>query len=280
MTLIAQISDLHLRPRGLAALRVSETNMFAERAVDRLIRMTPRPEAVLITGDLADTGDPKEYKTAAWILDRLPMPWFAIPGNHDSSVEMREAFAETEWATQMADETTVQFRVDVGSLTVIGLDTSVAGKAHGALPADRLAFLEQSLNAAPDRPTIVALHHPPVATGIGHMDNSMLREPEELAAVLQGHPQIALIVCGHQHRPITARFAGHAVMVAPGVAHQIEFDLSDGGPSAFNFDPPAFLVHKWSEDSGLVSHMAYVERFPGPYPFWPDADVTWPGYES
>jgi Icc protein len=276
MTLLAQISDLHLRPRGLAALRVSETNMFAERVVDRLARMTPRPDAVLITGDLADTGDAKEYHAADEILSRLPMPWFAIPGNHDSAAQMRRSYRAAEWATQTTDGS-LQFRIDVGQLTVIGLDTSVPGKAFGRLDPERLGFLEQALSAARERPTIVALHHPPIATGIRHMDNSMLRNPEDLAAILAGHDQVIRVLCGHQHRPITTTFAGRPMMVAPGVAHQIEFDLTESGPSAFNFEPPAFLIHKWTQETGLVSHMAYVERFEGPYPFWPDKDVTWPG---
>jgi hypothetical protein len=35
----------------------------------------------------------------------------------------------------------------------------------------------------PERPTVVALHHPPFRTGIGHMDRSMLRDADALAAV-------------------------------------------------------------------------------------------------
>ena len=49
--LICQISDLHVRPRGLAAYRVSETNMMTERALDTLAALRPRPDVVLITGD-------------------------------------------------------------------------------------------------------------------------------------------------------------------------------------------------------------------------------------
>ena len=54
--LIAQITDLHVRPRGRAANRVAETNMMTERAVDVLNALRPRPDVVLITGDLVDCG--------------------------------------------------------------------------------------------------------------------------------------------------------------------------------------------------------------------------------
>ena len=48
--LICQLTDLHVRPVGMPANRVSETNMFTERAFRAVARLNPRPDAVLITG--------------------------------------------------------------------------------------------------------------------------------------------------------------------------------------------------------------------------------------
>ena len=136
--------------------------------------------------------------------------------------------------------------------------------------------LDERLAEQPAKPTMVALHHPPIETGIRHMDRTRLRDPAELEAVLGKYKQVDRILCGHQHRPIFATFAGRPLVIAPGVAHQVVFDLTENGPSAFNFEPPAYLVHKWSAATGFVTHMAYVETFPGPYPFWPDKEQTWP----
>ena len=276
MTLLAQITDLHLRPRGLPALRVSETNLFAERAVTFLSKLDPRPDGVIITGDVADTGDPKEYETAIAILDQLPMPYWAIPGNHDSAAAMKAAFAGRDWAGQMPGDS-LQFAIDLGELRLIGIDTSVPGKPYGGLEPEQLEWIDTALSDAPDTPTVVALHHPPLPTGIGHMDRTMLRDAQSLEAVLSKYGNIVRVICGHQHRMISGQFARAPLLVAPGVAHQIVFDLRDNGPSAFNFEPPAAMLHAWT-DGRLISHMAYIESFPGPYPFWPDKDVTWPGY--
>ena len=128
MVLIAQISDLHLRPRGVPALRVSETNMFAERAIESLRVLDPRPDAVIITGDLADKGTPKEYETFHNVMQRLDIPWYAISGNHDHRDALKTALADQDWARQYAGPH-LCFAVDIGPVRLIGLDSSIPGTA-------------------------------------------------------------------------------------------------------------------------------------------------------
>jgi len=83
--LIAQLTDLHVRPIGQAANRVVETNMLTERAFRAVMARPPLPDVVLLTGDLADQGLAEEYAVLAELIARtLPLPVFAIPGNHDN----------------------------------------------------------------------------------------------------------------------------------------------------------------------------------------------------
>jgi len=119
---------------------------------------------------------------------------------------------------------------------------------------------------------VVALHHPPFATGIGHLDQAALRgdDASKLAALLRGHANVERVVCGHVHRPIHLRFGGTIASSAPSVAHQVVLDLRADAPSAFNLEPPAFALHHWEPGVGLVSHHAYVDSFDGPYPFYED----------
>jgi 3',5'-cyclic AMP phosphodiesterase CpdA len=114
---------------------------------------------------------------------------------------------------------------------------------------------------------MIGMHHPPFGCGIAHMDRINLRDAEAFTAVIARHPQVRRIVCGHHHRPIFAQ-VGHAIAsISPSVAHQVElcFDPADKG--ALNFEPPAFHLHRWTPADGIVTHVAYVETFPGPYPF-------------
>lgn len=266
--LIAQITDLHARPRGLPAYRVSETNSMIERAVDALLALAPRPDVLLVTGDLADNGLPAEYASLRTALARLPMPVYLVPGNHDRRDALRTAFAD--WPGVTTDPDFVQCVVDDVPVRLIGLDTLVEGQSHGALCERRLAFLEEALARDPTRSTIVFLHHPPFDCGIRHMDRIRLLEGvERLHAIIVANPQVERLLCGHHHRTITTRFAGTLAMIVPGVAHQVQLDLAedDDREGALVLEPPAYALHRFTPEAGLSSHVAYVERFPGPFPF-------------
>jgi 3',5'-cyclic AMP phosphodiesterase CpdA len=66
--LICQLTDLHVRPVGQPVNRVVETNIFAERAFRAVARFIPRPDVVVITGDLTEAGLDAEYANVARML--------------------------------------------------------------------------------------------------------------------------------------------------------------------------------------------------------------------
>lgn len=261
--LIAQLTDLHLRPHGHAANRIVETNMLATRAVRALAALRPAPDVVLLTGDLADRGEPGAYLLLARLLAGAGLaPVFAIPGNHDDRAALRAALPAVPETGGF-----LQYAVEGFPVRLVLLDTLVPGASHGELCPARLDWLEATLAAAPDRPTLIAMHHPPFDTGIGHMDRIGLRAPEAFAAVLARHPQVRLVACGHVHRAVTTRIGEAVVCIAPSVAHQITFELGAQAPSTFSMEPPAYLLHSWSAAGGFVTHTALVETYPGPFPF-------------
>lgn len=264
--LIAQLTDLHVRPAGKPANRVVETNVFTERALRSVAAFQPRPDVLVITGDLTECGHAHAYVNLARMLHRhAPMPVFVIPGNHDGRDALRKGLGHLPGVT--ADPHFVQYAVEDYPMRLVLLDTVVPGEAHGELCAERLSFLDRTLAAAPDRPTIVAMHHPPFACGIGHMDRINLRNAAQFTEVIARHKQVERIICGHNHRPVIARVAHTIAQIAPSVAHQVEMTLDPEDPGAFVFEPPAFQLHRWSAADGLVSHLVYVERFVGPFPF-------------
>lgn len=262
--LLAQASDLHVRAAGqLAYGRVDTTAMF-RTCVERLLALPQRPDALALTGDLVDLARPEEYAVLREILAPLPLPIYMIPGNHDSREALRAAFPNHDYLRQSPEY--IQYVIDRHPLRIVGIDTVIPREPAGELGEARLAWLEQALSAAPDRPTMVMMHHPPFTAYIGHMDAIALRDREAFARVIERHPQVEAVVCGHVHRPITRRLAGTIVWAAPSCAHQIELDLSDS-PGGIVMEPPAFLLHAYSREEGLVTHVAYVDDFPGPYRF-------------
>ena len=264
--LICQLTDLHVCARGVTANRVSETNMLATRAF-RAVASTPaRPDATVITGDLTESGTPDEYKNfAALVRQFLPGPVYVIPGNHDHRANLREALADFPGVT--ADPFYVQYAIDDHPVRLIMLDTLVPSASYGELRAEQLVWLDTVLGRVPDKPTIVGMHHPPFACGIVHMDKIALRNADEFATVIARHRQVVRVICGHHHRPIFTQFANTIASIGPSVAHQVELSFDPADRGALNFEPPAYHLHRWTAADGLVTHMAYVESFPGPYPF-------------
>lgn len=269
--ILAHLTDLHVRPVGLPAYRVAETNMYAARAVDAVLALDPAPDAVVISGDLTDNGLVSEYENLKAILARLPMPVWLVPGNHDRRENLKGVFAD--WPGMGQHDKYAQWSTMIGPLRVIGLDTVIPESGAGRLCPRRLEWLQGELAAAPEAPTVIVMHHPPYDCGIRHMDRIRLLEGvDEFEAIVRANPQIVRILCGHHHRPIQAIWAGVLTMVGPSVAHQVTLDLTVDSRSSLNFEPAAFHLHAFVEGAGLVSHTAYVEKAPGPYPFLRDPD--------
>src|SRR5262249_61769438 len=94
---------------------------------------------------------------------------------------------------------------------------------------ERLRWLDAELSRAPDVPTLMAMHHPPFATGVRPWDELGGIPPAELTALAEGvgrHPQVRRLVSGHLHRTVTGTVAGRPALVLPRpyVQHPLAFD--------------------------------------------------------
>ena len=272
--ILVHLTDLHLRPVGLPAYRVAETNMLTERAFRAVADLKLQPDAIVISGDLTDNGLADEYALLSEMIGRLAkVPVYLIPGNHDRREVLKETLGHLPGMS--ADPHFVQFAIDDHDVRLVMLDTVIPGSGAGELCADRLVWLDATLGAAPQKPTIVVMHHPPFVCGIQHMDRINLRNADAFTAVIARHPQVKRILCGHHHRPINAPVAHTIASIGPSVAHQVEFELRDE-PGFWNLEPAAFQVLLTQPQQGgeetIVAHTVYVENFPGPFPFLSDPD--------
>ena len=253
--ILAQLSDLHVTERGEKLGGVIDTNVALGRAVARLRAFRPAAQALIITGDLTESGQPGQYDALQWLLAPLSMPIYVIPGNHDARQTLRQA-VEPGWLP--GDGPFVQYAVDLGPLRLVALDTVQEGEAGGMLDAPRLDWLDRTLGAAPQRPTVIAMHHPPVDTGIGFMDRIGLEGRTQVARILSAHSQVERVICGHIHRSVQARLSGTVVSVCPGTAHQVCLALDAEQADAWVPEPPAFQLHVWT-GGRLVTHTVPVE---------------------
>src|ERR1700733_4936816 len=257
---IAQISDLHIKPPGALAYGRVDTAGALERCVAALNNFRPRPDLVVISGDLADTPTAEEYEYLARLLAPLALPFVAIPGNHDSRELMRAAFPQGyAFPAGPLDQC-----VEVGGLDLVLLDSSVAGKPPGELEAPTLQWLDAILSSAPDRPALLFLHHPPFQTGIWHMDRQHLRNADELAPIVRRHPRVQLIAAGHVHRATFTVFGGVAATICPAPNHAVDLDLRELREPSFKVEPPAFHLHSWFPGQGVghvVTHHVPIGEF-------------------
>jgi 3',5'-cyclic AMP phosphodiesterase CpdA len=267
-TLFAQISDPHIRRPGQLAYGRISTAPYLRVAVQSIMRLRQRPEAVVITGDLSDFGRAEEYEHLARLLAPLTMPVYLLPGNHDDRASLRRSFPAHAY---LGNDEFIQYSFPIGELRVIALDTTVPGSPHGVLCARRLAWLASELDAHRDRSVIIAMHHPPFRTMLAAMDRQGLLEGgAQLESLVLRHPNVERIICGHLHRAIDVRFGGTIASTAPSAAHQLFLDLSPDAPAEWTLEPPGFKLHLWSGESRLVSYTVASGDYEGPYPFHRD----------
>lgn len=263
--LIAQISDPHICPEGQLAYRRVDTAGYLARCVEHLQGFVPQPHLVLVTGDLVDAGRPEEYRRLRDLLAPLTMPVFLIPGNHDERDALAGEFSDHAYLPRRG--TFLHYVVEGYPLRLIGLDTVVPGQVGGQMCEERLGWLAARLREAPDRPTVIFMHHPPFSTGLPRMDAYGLEGARAMHEVVQQHPRVEGVLAGHVHRPIHVRWGGTVASTAPSTAHQIVLDVREEIPLTFAMEPPACQIHLWREGLGLVTHTTHIGIYPGPYRF-------------
>jgi 3',5'-cyclic AMP phosphodiesterase CpdA len=238
-TLLAQLSDLHLG----AAWEGVDPQPRLERVIEA-VRALPNPvDGVLVSGDLTADGGEEDSLLARRLLDRLDAPVHVLPGNHDQRASLRRAFSLSGQGEEPID-----YSVAVGDLRLVVLDSIVPGQDPGAFSPEQLRWLDDELGTEPERPTILATHHPPLATGVPEWDaiNLAVGERKALAAVVTRHPQLRAIVGGHLHRVAASTLAGCQVLSSPSTYLQV---LPDYEPGDFEGDdvvwtgPPGFSLH-------------------------------------
>lgn len=262
--LIAQLSDLHVRPAGVLYQGVVDSNAMLANAVRHLNALDPRPDLVLLSGDLVDSGTAAEYETLRHLLAPLEIPVRAIPGNHDDRERFRTAFANDGYVPASGP---INYVCDFDTVTVVALDVTLPGLHHGQFDEKAAHWLESVLDGKPGRMTLLMMHQPPFEIGVRYLDAYLCRSGELLAALLRRHPQVERVLCGHVHRHMQMRFGGTLLCTAPSTTTAIALDLRPDAEPQSNVEPPGFLLHHWRPQTGLLTHWLPVGTFPGPYPF-------------
>lgn len=240
--IIAQLSDIHANGTSEALARLD--------AVLEWLRPLA-PDAVIVSGDLAEDRDQQSYAEVAERLGSLKAPVQVVPGNMDDHALLRRVFgAEHGWGEQGA----LNSVRNLGPLRLIGLDVTVPGRHHGdAAPV--LDWLAEQL-AAEGPPALLFQHQHPFPCGIDNKDRNICHNGAALArTIAAAGARVLGLTCGHVHRPLFTSFAGRPATMAPSVARSNTLRLDGKVPQ--RLDPPGLMIHHFS-DGRLVSHVVML----------------------
>ncbi len=246
-SLLAQLSDPHLDvgpgDRGSAQALAA--------AVAAVLALRPLPDAVVITGDIANGGAAAEYARVHELLEPLPMPVHLLPGNHDDRDALRERFA-------LPGDGPLQYVAQCGELRLVVCDTKRPGRDDGALDGGRLEWLEAQLAAEPQAPTIVAMHHPPMTIGLPVLDAIGIAEPERtaLGELLARSWQVRRLIARHVHRTAFGVHGSCAVFTCASTHLQAPLEIGARELRLVE-ERPVIALHA-ALDDGLVSHVQPV----------------------
>jgi 3',5'-cyclic-AMP phosphodiesterase len=256
--LIAQITDVHL---GFERGNADEFNRKRlDQLLDHLHSGPNRPDLLMVTGDLTDHGDAQSYMRVAEAFSACAFPVYMAVGNHDVRSAFQAQFPHVPDAFGF-----IQYAIELDGFRVLVVDTLEEGRHGGAFCSIRAAWLRVKLAEAPDTPTMIAMHHPPVEVGIDWM-NTVSEEPwvARFAAAIDGAGQVKAIICGHVHRPIVTTWRGVSVSVCASSAPQVALNFCPIDPdhpdnrAMIVAEPPSCAFHRWN-GRDLITHFDIAE---------------------
>lgn len=242
---LLHLSDTHLLADGNRLYGTVDSAAHVRRLVADVEGSGARPDAIIVTGDLADKGEPDAYAHLRSIVEpaaeRLGAMVLWVMGNHDNRANFRTELLGQEPSLAPIDH------VDyVGGLRVITLDTSVPGSHHGEVSERQLDWLGEQLSVPAPDGTILAMHHPPVPSMLDLSVSVELRDQASLAQVLRG-TDVRSILAGHLHYSSTATFAGIPVSVASATCYTQDLNVPVGGTRGRDGARAFNLVHVYAD---------------------------------
>jgi len=238
---LLHLSDTHLLAGGSRLYGSVDAEWHLRQLLDELMASEGRPEAIVITGDLADRGEPDAYDRLRRMVEpvaaRLGAQVIWVMGNHDDRSAFREALFAEQPSTRPVDRV-----YDVNGLRVITLDSTVPGHHYGEVTGAQLDWLAEELSTPAPHGTILAMHHPPLPSVLDLAVAVELRDQSGLAEVLLG-TDVRSIIAGHLHYSSAGSFAGIPVSVASATCYTQDLNVPVGGTRGRDGARAFNLVH-------------------------------------
>jgi 3',5'-cyclic AMP phosphodiesterase CpdA len=242
---LLHLSDTHLLSDHGKLYGSVSPDVTLKRIFTDLEAAGTRPEAIVLTGDLADLGQASAYRELKRIVEpaarRLGAQVIWCMGNHDDRATFRQVLFGQAGSAKPVDRV-----YDVHGLRVITLDTSVPGFHWGSLSGRQLDWLAEELAEPAPHGTILALHHPPLPCIQDLAVLVELREQHELREVVEGS-DVRAILAGHLHFSTSGTFAGVPVSVASATCYTQDLTTEARGTRPQDGAQSYNLVHVYED---------------------------------
>jgi 3',5'-cyclic-AMP phosphodiesterase len=216
------LTDLHISaPEANDTTLLSDTTATLGTIIAAIQAIEPRPEFVVVSGDLTNRGDVASYRLLREMMATIDVPIVYALGNHDT----RPGFYEGMLGRGSSEAPYCHDQLIAG-VHIVVLDSSVRGKIGGALSPEQFDFLDGALARHKDAPKIVVVHHAP-ALDEGNWETLTSADTERLAAMLKGR-NVAGILTGHIHHDRVSHWYGIPVIVGTGQHNAIDPLFSNG----------------------------------------------------
>ncbi|MFF0488184.1 metallophosphoesterase [Nocardia sp. NPDC004068] len=221
---VVQLTDTHLRPAGETVHGSVDTHANLTFVLDQLCASNRRVDALVLSGDLTDAGDPRAYRRLREAVEpaaaQLGATVVYAMGNHDERVAFATELLGRDSAA-IDPEVPLDSVTDVDGLRIVTLDSTTPGRHEGRLEVDQLAWLTDQLSTPAPRGTLLVLHHPPLPSPNATTEFLKLQQAELLEEVVAG-TDVRLIVCGHNHLTAASALGGIPVWIGPALAYRID----------------------------------------------------------
>jgi len=244
----ALLSDIHLAAnRNQVERRVNMAEHFT-KVSQELLSLPRRPAGVFINGDCAyATGERGDYAVVGEMLGPLrknQMPIHLSLGNHDNRERFWEAFQEAKAAQRpVADKYVALLPTPRANWFILdSLETTAV--TPGLLGREQLDWLAKTLDANPNKPALVIIHHNPgLGANLGLKDTALLFE------IIRPRRQVKAYLFGHTHAwEATQDDTGLHLVNLPAVAYVFR----EGEPSGW--------VHATLQNDGLRLELRCVDH--------------------
>ncbi|MFB8386964.1 phosphodiesterase [Microbacterium sp. NPDC055910] len=253
--ILLHLSDTHLTAEGARLFDLVDGAERLARALAAFESSGITPDVIVVTGDLADRGEPAAYAALRGLVEpfaeRLGARVLWVMGNHDDRGAFREGLLD-----EAADLRPVDRVDELNGLRVITLDSTVPGEHYGELRDEQLQWLRNELATPAPLGSILAMHHPPVPSVLPLAVAVELRDQSRLAEVLRG-TDVRAIIAGHLHYSTFATFAGIPVSVASSTCYSQDLTVPTGGMRPQDGAQTFNLVHVF--DDTVVHSVVPIE---------------------